>query len=130
MMENKMLFLLVCGCVLFGASLIIQAKQAASSTTQSTEIAQQISNSGIIVAVDIQAKTIQIGEANYGIIDGVQVYSQSNQLISQRALAPGQKVEFAVAPQPLDQKNNSPLPAEVITFIRILSGYNENANKS
>ncbi len=86
-------------------------------------------NNGIISAVDIQAKTIQIGEKTYGLVDGIIVHSKNNNVLSQLALAPDQQIQFALAPQPLDSEKNSPLPAQVVTNIRILSGYNENSLK-
>ncbi len=89
------------------------------------QIAQ--ADNGMISAVDIQDKTIQIGERTYGIIDGVQVYSKNHELINQLALAPGQQIEFSLGPQPLDKAKNSPLPDQVVTTVRILSGSKENA---
>ena len=108
MMRKKTIFLLLSICALLGAS---------KYTT------------GMIFAVDIHAKTIQIGQQTYGIVDGIKVYSQSNQLQSQRALAPNQRVEYALAPQPLDMKQNPSIPSQVVTDIRILSGFKEDNSK-
>ena len=121
-MINKAILIIIASFSL-GGMQVAQAED--KSVAEATK--QHASNHGMISAVDIQEKTIQIGEKTYGIIDGVQVYSKDHQLISQLALSPGQQIEYSVAPQPLDKSNNSPLPDQVITTVRILSGFKEDA---
>ena len=128
-MKNKAISLLIGGSVLFGTSFIIQAQESKASPLTQASSLKPLSNTGMINAVDIQAKTIQIGVKTFGLVDGILVTSQNNQLQSQRVLAPNQRVEFELGPQPLDMKKNSPLPSQVVTTIRILSGFNEDLSK-
>jgi hypothetical protein len=121
---NRVIFIFIVSCY-FG---FIQIAQAENDNTKAAAIdTLQPTSHGIISAVDIQDKTIQIGERTFGIIDGVQVYSKNHELINQLALAPGQQIEFSLSPQPLDKAKNSPLPDQVVTTVRILSGFKENA---
>jgi hypothetical protein len=94
-----------------------------------TSCAQAQGASGLISAVNIQDKTIQIGANTYGIADGVIITSKDNTLLNQLALAPGQQISYELAPQPLDMRNNSPLPSQVITKIQIVSGFHDDGIK-
>ncbi|MBS0287747.1 MAG: hypothetical protein JSR17_10655 [Proteobacteria bacterium] len=84
---------------------------------------------GTIKAVDIQNKTIEVGNQVYGLVDGIIVLSNENQLLNQLALMPGEQIVFSLAPQPLDKATNSPLPDQVITKVRILSGYKDDIKR-
>ena len=95
------------------------------SSTTPTNISESYTGGfGEIIAVDIQAKTIQIGKIVYGIADGVLVVNNDNELLSQLALTPGENIEFNLAAQPLTTAGNSVLPAQVMTQIRIINGLN------
>ncbi len=79
-----------------------------------------LTNSGTIKAVNIQEKTIQIGETLYGLVDGIKIYSKDNVLLNQLALAPGQFIQYSASPQPLEIYS---LPRQVITIIHIMKGH-------
>ncbi len=131
-MKYKFFLLVVVTSALFGF-MTTQAKDShtASSTTSSsiTSTVPSTADGGTISAVDIQAKTIQIGQHVYGLVDGIVVQSLHNKFLDQRALQAGQQVQYTLGPQPLDMQKNSPLPSQVVTHIRILSGINEDSKK-
>ncbi|MBS0289908.1 MAG: hypothetical protein JSS07_07750 [Proteobacteria bacterium] len=116
-MRRKIIFILI---ICF--SLLGQLQASSSSALQATAAGLQ----GTISAVDVTYKTIQIGEKTYGLADGIQVYSMDNELLNQYALAAGQKIEYDLAKQPLNIQSTPPLPSQVVTNIRILSGTKKN----
>jgi hypothetical protein len=126
-MRNSVTLILI-GLISF-ASNVLMAKAPVTNTISSTnENTVQNVNNNMISAVNIQDRTIQVGQFVYGLADAIEIYSSDNQLLSQLALMPGEIIEYTLAKQTLDMSKNIPTPpAQVITSIRILSKFDANA---
>lgn len=74
------------------------------------------SQKGVIIALDLQYRTIQINQTTYGLSDNLIVASPDNIILNQQQLAVGQKIEYATKNSELGTNNN--YPAQVITRIR------------
>ncbi len=134
---NKSIYVCSIALIALTGAVMVQAathhkssESASMSESANPNNALSYGANGQIIAVDIQDKTIQIGQTVYGIADGVQVVNKDNNLMSQLALLPGETIEFNLEKQPLDRSSHTTLPSQVMTHIRIVSGLiEEKVNK-
>ncbi|MBN9287758.1 MAG: hypothetical protein BGO43_10395 [Gammaproteobacteria bacterium 39-13] len=90
--------------------------------------AEQDTNGGTIMAVDVHERTIQINQKIFSLADSLQVFAPSGLRINQLMLAPGQKIQYSTSTQQQEASASTSLNT-AITTIHIISGYKENVIK-
>ena len=88
---------------------------------------EEAMQAGLISAVDLSARTIEINKKIYGLQDGLLVYSPQGELTSPLSLKVDQKINYALGEQSKAIRDaDSQAPTVVVTKINILTGYDNN----
>lgn len=82
---------------------------------------------GTIMALDLEDRIIQIDKNKYELADNIVIFSTEYSLVSKISLSVGQKIEYWTSRTSTLQGSNNQLTYPIVSKIRIISGYKNDA---